>query len=157
MATTFETAVVQEVPKRRPIERPIGWDGFKARHGIMVITIINFVIFFALWEIIARMGVVSKLLLPPISGVVTETIEMGESGELWKHMSFSAQNFTADQRQPPIRAIKTSISGVKPINISLSEVVLEKFSATWEAHEPQTGWSSEGSRKANKSADKAMF
>lgn len=96
MATTFTTTAtqdIQEIPRRRPIERPIGWDGFKARYGIAVVTIINFALFFVLWEIIARMGVVSKLLLPPISEVVTVTVEMGESGELWKHLSFSATNF----------------------------------------------------------------
>lgn len=96
MATTFNTTAtqdIQEIPRRRPIERPIGWDGFKARYGIAVVTIINFALFFVLWEIIARMGVISKLLLPPISEVVTVTIEMGESGELWKHLSFSATNF----------------------------------------------------------------
>lgn len=94
MATTFEAAAIQEIPRRRPIERPIGWEGFKARYGVAVITIINFILFFTLWEIIARMGVVSKLLLPPISGVVTETVKMADSGELWKHLSFSATNFT---------------------------------------------------------------
>jgi NitT/TauT family transport system permease protein len=97
MATTFGSTGIQEIheiPRRRPIERPIGWDGFKARYGITVITIINVTIFFVLWEIVARMGVVSKLLLPPISEVVKVTIEMAESGELWKHLSFSAINFT---------------------------------------------------------------
>jgi ABC-type nitrate/sulfonate/bicarbonate transport system permease component len=94
MATTFSTATVQDIPRRRPIERPIGWDGFKARYGILTITIINVACFFILWEVIARMGVVSRLLLPPISEVVTETIEMAEDGTLWKNLSFSATNFT---------------------------------------------------------------
>ena len=94
MATTFNTTAIQDIPRRRPIERPIGWDGFKARYGILVITIFNFTLFFILWEVIARMGIVSKLLLPPISAVVTETIEMAQDGSLWKHLSFSATNFT---------------------------------------------------------------
>ena len=94
MATTFEVAAVQDVPTRRPIERPIGWDGFKARYGILVITIINFALFFTLWEIVAQMGIFSKLLLPPISGVYAETIKLAANGELWKHISFSATNFT---------------------------------------------------------------
>ena len=102
MTTTFDTTAavdaqelpgVEEVPTRRPIERPIGWDGFKARYGIMVITIINVTIFFVLWEMLARSGMVSRLLLPPISEVATETVEMAETGELWKHLSFSATNF----------------------------------------------------------------
>ena len=95
MATTFDTAVSQEIPRRRPIERPIGWDGFKERYGIPVVTIINFALFFVLWEIIAQMGVVSRLLLPPITEVFTETIEMAQTGILWKNLAFSAQNFTA--------------------------------------------------------------
>lgn len=94
MATTFDPAIVQEIPKRRPIERPIGWDGFKAKYGITVVTIINFAVFFALWEIIAQMGVFSKLLLPPFSQVIAETIKLAKSGELWKHVSFSATNFS---------------------------------------------------------------
>jgi NitT/TauT family transport system permease protein len=95
MTTTFNTTTaLQDIPRRRPIERAIGWEGFKARYGVLVITIINFTVFFILWEIIARMGVVSKLLLPPISAVVTETIEMAQNGTLWKHLSFSGTNFT---------------------------------------------------------------
>lgn len=93
MATTF-TQELHDVPRRRPIERPIGWEGFKARYGILIITILNFTAFFVLWEIIARQGVVSRLLLPPFSEVITETIEMHETGSLWKHLSFSATNFT---------------------------------------------------------------
>jgi len=95
MATTFDTAAVQEIPRRRPIERPIGWDGFKERYGVSVITIINFTLFFALWEVIGQMHVVSHLLLPPVSEVVSETIEMANTGVLWKNLAFSAQNFTA--------------------------------------------------------------
>lgn len=97
MATTFGTASVhevQEVPRRRPIERPIGWDGFKARYGVTIITIINFAVFFILWEILAKSGWVSKLLLPPVSEVVVKTIDLGVKGELTKHLSFSAINFT---------------------------------------------------------------
>jgi NitT/TauT family transport system permease protein len=40
------------------------------------------------------MGVVSRLLLPPISEIVTETMEMAEGGQLWGHLRFSATNFT---------------------------------------------------------------
>lgn len=94
MATTAETIPIKDIPRRRPIERPIGWDGFKARYGILIITIINFAIFFLLWELLARSGMVSKLLLPPVSEVVSKTIELGEKGELTKHLSFSAINFT---------------------------------------------------------------
>ncbi|HEX9923954.1 MAG TPA: ABC transporter permease [Anaerolineae bacterium] len=93
MTTTFDAVAIQEIPRRKPIERPIGWDGFKARYGILIITILNFTTFFVLWELIARTGVVSRLLMPPFSEVITETIELAESGQLWRHLSFSATNF----------------------------------------------------------------
>jgi NitT/TauT family transport system permease protein len=97
MATTFgptTAQTIQDIPRRRPIERPIGWEGFKARYGLTVITILNVTAFFAIWEVVARMEVVSRLLLPPISAVVVETIKMAESGELWGHLAFSATNFS---------------------------------------------------------------
>jgi len=94
MTTTFDSVAVQEIPRRKPIERPIGWDGFKARYGIPIITILNFTTFFVLWEVIGRSGVVSHLLMPPFSEVITETIELAQSGQLWRHVSFSATNFT---------------------------------------------------------------
>lgn len=130
MATTFEPAVIQDIPKRRPIERPIGWDGFKARYGILVITIINFILFFTLWEIIARMGVVSKLLLPPISDVVTETMKMGESGELWKHVSFSATNFTVGFLIATVTGIPLGLllGASKKLDIILGPYVWAMFS-----------------------------
>lgn len=84
----------QTVARRRPIERPIGWDGFKERYGIFVFTIINIATFFYLWEKIAQTGSVSRLLLPPFSDVVNITIELAENGKLWKNLSFSATNFT---------------------------------------------------------------
>jgi NitT/TauT family transport system permease protein len=93
MTTTFDSVAVQDIPRRKPIERPIGWDGFKARYGLAIITILNFTSFFVLWELIARTGVVSRLLMPPFSEVITETIELAESGQLWRHLSFSATNF----------------------------------------------------------------
>jgi NitT/TauT family transport system permease protein len=97
MTTIFGPSTVQavqEIPRRRPIERPIGWEGFKERYGITVITILNFTAFFIIWEIIARMGLVSRLLLPPISEVAVATMAMAETGELWRHLGFSATNFT---------------------------------------------------------------
>lgn len=93
MTTTFDAVAVQEIPRRKPIERPIGWDGFKARYGIPIITILNFTTFFVLWELIGRSGVVSHLLMPPFSEVITETIKLAQSGQLWRHVSFSATNF----------------------------------------------------------------
>jgi NitT/TauT family transport system permease protein len=135
MATTFEAAAFQEIPTRRPIERPIGWEGFKARYGILVITIINFVIFFTLWEIIARMGVFSKLLLPPISGVVTETTKLAVSGELWKHVSFSATNFTVGFLIATVTGVPLGLflGASKKLDIVLGPYVWALFSTPREA------------------------
>lgn len=83
----------EDVPRRRPIERPIGWEGFWMRYGVMIGTIINFSIFFLLWELLARSGLVSKLLLPRFTDVINITVELAKTGELWKHLSFSAFNF----------------------------------------------------------------
>lgn len=93
-STTPESASVElDVPRRRPIERPIGFEGFWARFGTTIITIINFTVFFILWELLARSGWVSKLLLPRFSEVISITIELAENGQLAHHLVFSAQNF----------------------------------------------------------------
>lgn len=94
MATTFDTPAGPDVPRRRPIERPLGWEGFWHRYGVLITTAINFSIFFLIWELVARSGVVSKLLLPPFSEVITETIELQQTGQLAKHLSFSATSFS---------------------------------------------------------------
>jgi NitT/TauT family transport system permease protein len=135
MATTFEVATVQDIPTRRPIERPIGWEGFKARYGIPVITIINFAIFFTLWEIIAQMGVFSRLLLPPISAVTTETIELAVSGELWKHVSFSATNFTVGFLIATIAGVPLGLllGASKKLDVILGPYVWALFSTPREA------------------------
>ena len=135
MATTFEVATVQDIPTRRPIERPIGWEGFKARYGIPVITIINFAIFFTLWEIIAQMGVFSRLLLPPISAVTTETLELAVSGELWKHVSFSATNFTVGFLIATLAGVPLGLllGASKKLDIILGPYVWALFSTPREA------------------------
>jgi NitT/TauT family transport system permease protein len=83
----------EDVPRRRPIERPIGWEGFWARYGVTIGTIINFSIFFLLWELLARSGMVSKLLLPRFTNVIGITVELAQNGQLAHHLSFSAVNF----------------------------------------------------------------
>jgi ABC-type nitrate/sulfonate/bicarbonate transport system permease component len=92
MATIIDSQVGQSVPRRRPIERPLGWEGFWFRYGKLITNIINFSIFFLLWEVLGRSGRVSRLLLPPFSAVIQETIKLTLNGQLWYHMSFSAVN-----------------------------------------------------------------
>lgn len=94
MATIADSQASQSVPRRRPIERRLGWEGFWFRYGKTITNIINFSIFFLLWEIVGRSGRVSKLLLPPFSGVIQETVKLALNGQLWYHMSFSALNGT---------------------------------------------------------------
>jgi NitT/TauT family transport system permease protein len=98
MATVYapestEVDGVSEVPRRRPIERPIGLEGFWAKWGKWIVTVLNFTIFIVLWEVIAQQGLVSRLLLPPFSEVVEITRELAEEGTLWKHLQFSGTNF----------------------------------------------------------------
>ena len=92
--TTNEDLPSAQIPRRRPLERQIGWEGFWVRYGNIILTTINFTIFFILWELLARSGWVSKLLLPRFSDVVIITIELAREGDLAKHLSFSAYNFT---------------------------------------------------------------
>lgn len=93
-STTQEPILADlEVPRRRPIQRAIGFEGFWIRYGGAITMTINFTIFFILWELLARSGWVSRLLLPRFSEVIGITIELAEDGELAKHLTFSAQNF----------------------------------------------------------------
>ncbi|MFQ5855507.1 MAG: ABC transporter permease [Anaerolineae bacterium] len=112
MATTLESPIEQpEVLRRRPIERPLGWEGFWARYGVVITTVINFTIFFTIWELVGRAGVVSRLLLVPISDVVSETFEMAQNGQLVRHLSFSATNFT-------LGFLLASVTGI-PLGLAL--------------------------------------
>lgn len=84
---------VQPVARRRPITRPIGWEGFWIRYGSLITFVVNLSIFFSIWEVVARSGTVSRLLLPPVSEIITETIKLFSTGLLAKNLSFTAINF----------------------------------------------------------------
>jgi NitT/TauT family transport system permease protein len=60
---------------------------------VVLITIVNLSVFFLLWELIARSGAVSALVLPKFSDVVKATYDAFASGEMWPHVRHSAQNF----------------------------------------------------------------
>lgn len=95
MSMVYETSVEeQKIPRRRPIERPLGFEGFWARYGGAITTTINFAIFFGIWELVGRSGSVSKLILPAFSEVVSTFFDMVKSGMLFKHLAFSATNFS---------------------------------------------------------------
>jgi ABC-type nitrate/sulfonate/bicarbonate transport system permease component len=61
---------------------------------VVLITVLNLSIFFLLWELLARSGWVSALVLPPFSDVVQATYDAFASGEMWPHIRHSVQNFT---------------------------------------------------------------
>jgi ABC-type nitrate/sulfonate/bicarbonate transport system permease component len=61
---------------------------------VVLITVLNLSIFFLIWELIARSGWVSALVLPPFSDVVQATYDAFASGEMWPHIRHSVQNFT---------------------------------------------------------------
>ncbi len=95
MATILNAPLnVEQVPRRRPIERPIGFEGFWARYGNVIGTVLNVVMFFTVWELVARAKVVSRLLLPPVSAIVAEFVKLAQSGQLIDHLTFSASTLT---------------------------------------------------------------
>lgn len=87
------TGTSEHVARRRPITRPIGWEGFWLRYGNAITFVINLSIFFSIWEVVARSGAVSHLLLPPVSEIVTETAKLVQSGLLARNLSFTFTNF----------------------------------------------------------------
>jgi ABC-type nitrate/sulfonate/bicarbonate transport system permease component len=60
---------------------------------VVLITAVNLSIFFLIWELIARSGWVSALVLPKFSDVVSATYDAFASGEMWPHLRHSVQNF----------------------------------------------------------------
>ncbi len=91
--TLAGTGTSDRIARRRPITRPIGWEGFWLRYGSAITFVVNLSIFFSIWEVVARSGAVSHLLLPPVSEIVTETGKLVQSGLLAKNLSFTFKNF----------------------------------------------------------------
>jgi ABC-type nitrate/sulfonate/bicarbonate transport system permease component len=60
---------------------------------VVLITALNLSIFFLMWELVARSGWVSPLVLPKFSEVVSQTYEAFANGDMWPHVRHSAQNF----------------------------------------------------------------
>jgi len=60
---------------------------------VVLITVVNLSIFFLLWELIARSGMVSSLVLPKASEVFSQTYDAFARGDMWPHVRHSAQNF----------------------------------------------------------------
>jgi len=60
---------------------------------VVLITALNLSIFFLIWELIARTGWVSALVMPEFSDVVSATYDSFASGEMWPHLRHSVQNF----------------------------------------------------------------
>lgn len=96
MAATLNAPVEppRSVPRLRPIERPLGFEGFWARYGNIVGTLINVSTFFIIWELAARAQVLPRLLLPPVSEIIGEFLELAQSGQLFYHVSFTVSTLT---------------------------------------------------------------
>jgi ABC-type nitrate/sulfonate/bicarbonate transport system permease component len=60
---------------------------------VVLITIVNLSVFFLIWELIARSGAVSALVLPKFSDVLTQTYDAFARGDMWPHVIHSARNF----------------------------------------------------------------
>ncbi|MES2532013.1 MAG: ABC transporter permease [Pseudomonadota bacterium] len=52
---------------------------------------IGIVLFFALWEALPRLGVVSDAYLSPPSAVLASIVQLLDNGQLWKHVAASLQ------------------------------------------------------------------
>jgi ABC-type nitrate/sulfonate/bicarbonate transport system permease component len=61
---------------------------------VVLITVLNLSVFFLLWELLARSGMVSALVLPKFSEVFSATYDAFARGDMWPHVRHSAQNFT---------------------------------------------------------------
>lgn len=60
---------------------------------VVLITVLNLTIFFILWELVARAGVVNPLVLPRASAMFADTYEAFATGEMWPHVIHSVRNF----------------------------------------------------------------
>jgi ABC-type nitrate/sulfonate/bicarbonate transport system permease component len=60
---------------------------------VVAITVVNLSCFFVLWELLARSGWVSALVLPEASEMFKATYEEFASGDMWPHVQHSVQNF----------------------------------------------------------------
>jgi ABC-type nitrate/sulfonate/bicarbonate transport system permease component len=91
MATQVTTpAAMQSAPTEAL--RPTMWQRL-APVRVVLITALNLSIFFLLWELIARSGWISPLVLPKFSEVVSATYTEFANGDMWPHIQHSVQNF----------------------------------------------------------------
>ncbi len=72
----------------RPI--PFRGGGFRTR-PIPILSVLVFVLVVSGWEAGSRTGLISGLVLPAPSEVVTAFVELWESGKLWQHVGASVQ------------------------------------------------------------------
>jgi len=72
--------------------RPTMWQRL-APVRVVLITVLNLSIFFLMWELIARSGWISPLVLPKFSEVVSATYAEFANGDMWPHIEHSVQNF----------------------------------------------------------------
>ena len=92
MATQVRTPTTLASESPTEAIQPTLWQRL-APVRVVLITILNLSIFFLLWELLARSGWVSALVLPKFSEVVSATYAEFASGEMWPHIKHSVQNF----------------------------------------------------------------
>ncbi len=85
------SAVLDSPPAPRPasglrrLARRLGGASRIAERGIGI------VLFFALWEALPRLGIVSDAYLSPPSAVLASIVQLVDNGQLWKHVAASLQ------------------------------------------------------------------
>jgi len=63
------------------------------RYEYLIITLASLIVVFGLWQAVVEAGLVRRAFLPAPSDILGASIRLGQSGELWRHFSFSAYNF----------------------------------------------------------------
>ncbi|MEM2103816.1 MAG: ABC transporter permease [Candidatus Bathyarchaeia archaeon] len=60
---------------------------------IKLLGLVGFVLFFATWELVTKLGMVSSLFLPPIENVAIAMYNAFSTGEILPHIQYSLMNF----------------------------------------------------------------
>ncbi len=84
MVTTNATPAAQPAPRRWLV---------RGRGRFALITIINLLVFFTIWELFAIYSGIPRIFLPRFSAILAELPEMAAEGILWPNIWVSLKNF----------------------------------------------------------------
>lgn len=86
--TTNATPSAQPAPQPAPRRWQVG-----GRGRFALITIINLLVFFTIWELFAIYSGIPRIFLPRFTAILAELPEMAAEGILWPNLWVSLQNF----------------------------------------------------------------